>query len=126
MTAGALHPNATKRRLAREIVTLYHDADAAAAAEEAFDRVFKQHEAPEDIPEAAVAFDDEVYLPGMMVELGLVATTSDGRRMIDQGGVRLDSVPLEPRIYTYARAAVENKVLQVGKRRFVRPVAAVQ
>ena len=81
---------------------------------------------PEDIPEAVVAFDDEVYLPGMMVELGLVVTTSDGRRMIDQGGVRLDSVPLEPRIYTYARAAVENKVLQVGKRRFVRPVAAVQ
>ncbi len=51
LTAGALHPNATKRRLAREIVTLYHDADAAVAAEEAFDRVFKQHEMPEDIPE---------------------------------------------------------------------------
>jgi tyrosyl-tRNA synthetase len=124
LTAGALHPNATKRRLAREIVTLYHDADAAVLAEEGFDRVFKQHEMPEDIPEAEVTFDDEVYLPGMMVELGLVGTTSDGRRMIDQGGVRLDSVPLEPRIYTYARESVENQVLQVGKRRFVRPVAA--
>jgi tyrosyl-tRNA synthetase len=126
LTAGALHPNATKRRLAREIVTLYHDADAAVLAEEGFDRVFKQHEMPEDVPEAVVTFDDEVYLPGMMVELGLVGTTSDGRRMIDQGGVRLDSVPLEPRIYTYARESVENQVLQVGKRRFVRPVAARQ
>ena len=93
------------------------------AAEAAFDRVFKQHEMPQDVPEADVDFDDEVYLPGMMVELGLVGTTSDGRRMIDQGGVRLDSVPLVPRIYTYARAHVENRVLQVGKRRFVRPVA---
>ncbi len=46
--------------------------------------------------------------------------------MIDQGGVRLDGVPLEPRIYTYARASVENQVLQVGKRRFVRPVAVRQ
>jgi tyrosyl-tRNA synthetase len=124
--AGELHPNATKRRLAREIVTLYHDSDAATAAEEGFDRVFKKHEMPEDIPEVVVSFDGDVYLPGMMLELGLVGTTSDGRRMIDQGGVRLDGVALEPHSYTYARALVEDKVLQVGKRRYVRPVGGPQ
>jgi len=124
LTGGELHPNATKRRLAREIVALYYDAADAEAAEAGFDRVFKQHAMPEDIPEFVVEFDDEVYLPGMMQALGLVGTSSDGRRMIDQGGVRIDGLALDPRTYTYARAQVENRVLQVGKRRYVRPVAA--
>ena len=124
LEAGTLHPNATKRRLAREIVTLYHDAALADSAEAGFDRVFKQHAMPDEIPEATVSFEDEVYLPGMMHELGLVNTSSDGRRMIDQGGVRIDGVALEPHIYTYARDRVENQVLQVGKRRYVRPIAS--
>ena len=122
--SGVLHPNATKRRLAREIVTLYHDADAATLAEEGFDRVFKQHAMPDDIPEVEVNLGDEVYLPGLLHELGLVATSSDGRRMIDQGGVKIGGVGLEPRIYTYARTDVQDQVVQVGKRRYVRPVAA--
>jgi len=126
LTAGELHPNATKRRLAREIVALYHDTGDAEAAEAAFDRVFKQHAMPEDIPEVVVEFADEIYLPAMMQALGLVGTSSDGRRMIDQGGVKIDGVALDARTYTYARAQVENRVLQVGKRRYVRPVAASQ
>ena len=109
--------------LAGEIVTLYHDAASAASAEAGFDRVFKQHAMPDEIPEVTVSFEDEVYLPGMMHELGLVNTSSDGRRMIDQGGVRIGGIALEPRTYTYAREQVENQVLQVGKRRYVRPVA---
>jgi tyrosyl-tRNA synthetase len=124
LVAGDLHPNATKRRLAREIIALYHDMAAAEAAEAGFDRVFKQHAMPDEIPVVAVCLDDEVYLPGLMIELGLVGTTSDGRRMIDQGGVRIDGVVLEPRLYSYARVRVENRVLQVGKRRYVRPIVA--
>ena len=126
LTAGALHPNATNVAWRGRSSLSTTTPIAAAAAEAAFDSVFKEHAMPDEIPEAGRSSDDEVYLPGMMQELGLVATTSDGRRMIDQGGVRIDGIALSPRIYTYARADVENMVLQVGKRRFVRPVAAVQ
>jgi tyrosyl-tRNA synthetase len=123
LAVGGLHPNQAKRRLAREIVSLYHSPEAADAAEIAFDRVFKQHAMPEDIPEVAVSLDDEVYLPALLHQLGLVGTSSDGRRMIDQGGVKLDGVPLAPKLYTYARAQVENQILQIGKRRYVRVIA---
>jgi len=123
LASGELHPNATKRRLAKEIVALYHSAAQAVGAEEAFDRVFKQHQLPDEIAEFEVDLADEVYLPGLMAELGLVTTASDGRRMIDQGGVRLDGEQLEPRVYTYACARVNGAVLQVGKRKFARPIA---
>ena len=123
LAAGSVHPNAAKRRLGREIVGLYHAYDAAVSAEEAFDRVFKQHQAPEDVPEIEVDLDEDVYVPGLLHELGLVSSAGEGRRMIDQGGVRLDGEPLEPRVYNYARTRVEGCLLQVGKRRYARPIA---
>lgn len=123
LASDEAHPNQVKRRLAREIVTLYHDADAAVSAEEAFDRVFKSGQAPEDVPEFAVVLDEEVYLPALLHELGLVASASDGRRMIDQGAVKVDGEQIEPRIYNYARVRVEGRIVQVGKRRFARPIA---
>jgi tyrosyl-tRNA synthetase len=122
LAAGAAHPNEVKRRLGREIVALYHDASAAIGAEEAFDRQFKQHQAPEDVPEIAVELEDDVYVPGLLHTLGLVGSAGEGRRMIDQGGVKLNGEPLEPRVYNYARTRVEGSLLQVGKRRFARPV----
>ncbi len=121
---GSAHPNAVKRRLAREIVAVYHGPEAAPAAEEAFDRVFKQHQAPEEIAEIAVVLADEVYLPGLLAELGLVASASEGRRQIDGGGVKIDGEPVVPRTYSLARAYVDGRVVQVGKRRFARPVGA--
>ena len=126
LASEELHPNATKRRLAREIVSLYHDPAAAEGAEEGFDRVFKAHAMPEDIPEMPVVLEEEVYLPVLLHELGLVGTSSEGRRMIDQGGVRIDGASLAPNVYTYARTQVVGRVLQVGKRRYVRPVAPRQ
>ena len=122
LEAGTEHPNLVKRRLAREIVSLYHTPEAAVLAEAAFDRVFKEHEAPEDIAEVPVVLGDSVYLPALLAELGLVPSASEGRRMIDQGGVKLDGEALPPALYEYTRARVLNRVLQVGKRRFARPV----
>ena len=121
---GELHPNLIKRRLARQIVALYHGMDAAEPAEAAFDRVFKEHQLPEDIAEIPVRFEEDVYVPGLLHELGLVSSAGEGRRMIDQGGVRVDGEQLEPRVYNYARARVDGLVVQVGKRRFARPVSA--
>jgi tyrosyl-tRNA synthetase len=122
LAAGAEHPNAAKRRLAREIVTLYHGADAATAAEEAFDRVFKRHEAPEDIPEVPVALAATVYLPGLLKDLGLVDSAGEGRRQIDQGAVRVDGAVLGAGTYELAGDALRGRVVQVGKRRYARPV----
>jgi len=122
LSSGAEHPNMVKRRLGQEIVSIYHGSAAAQGAEEAFDRVFKQHEVPEDITEVPVVMDEVVYLPALLVELGLVTSASEGRRMIDQGGVRLDGVALDSASYQYTRANILGCVVQVGKRRFARPV----
>lgn len=122
VASGAVHPNATKRRLAREIVTLYHGVHSAQEAENSFDRVFKDHQVPEDITEMEVDLGDEVYLPGLLSELGLVPSGSEGRRMIDAGAVRIDGEPLSRGEYTVERNGIEGRVLQVGKRRYARPV----
>lgn len=122
LAEGSLHPNAAKRALAREIVSLYHGDEASVTAEQAFDRVFKQHEAPLEVDEIVLAAGDEVYLPGALFDAGLVGSAGEGRRMIDQGGVRIDGEPVQAGSYTVARARVAGRILQVGKRRFVRAV----
>ncbi len=124
LAAGGLHPNELKRRLAREIVTLYHDAAQAVAAEDAFDRVFKRHELPEDVPEVRVAPAETVYLPALLKETGLVTSASDGRRQIDAGAVRIDGtvVTVAHGDYQLDWSDVEGGILQVGKRRYVRVV----
>jgi tyrosyl-tRNA synthetase len=120
--AGGPEAGTAKREMARRVVMLYHGDEAAREAEEAFDRLFKQNEAPEEMPEAALpssAVDGaSVYLPRALVELGLAGSRSEARRLISQGGVRINGVPV-----TEDDQPVEDlvgAVLQVGKRRFVR------
>lgn len=122
LASGLLHPNETKRRLAREIVTLYHSTEEAAKAEQAFDRVFKSHEVPEDVPEFAADLPDEVFLPALLNDAGLVASNGEGRRMIAGGGVRIDGEQIAADVLTVARERVAGAVVQVGKRRFARIV----
>jgi tyrosyl-tRNA synthetase len=121
--AGTAHPNATKRHLARAIVELYHGAMAAVDAEAAFDRVFKHHEAPDDVPDVEVAETPIVHLPALLKELGLVTSNAEGRRMIDAGAVRIEGDPVAPQAYDLRWADVVGRVVQAGKRRFARPVA---
>jgi tyrosyl-tRNA synthetase len=111
-----------KRRVARAVVSLYHSNDAAAAAEAAFDRQFKDRRAPEEVP--VVDLPDgagdgaTVYLPRVMAELGLAKSRGDARRLIEQGGVRLNGEPVDSE--EVPAADVAGGLLQVGKRRFVR------
>jgi len=111
-----------KRRVARAVVSLYHSNEAAAAAEAAFDRQFKDRRAPEEVP--VVDLPDgagdgaTVYLPRVMAELGLAKSRGDARRLIEQGGVRLNGEPVESE--EVPAADVTGGLLQVGKRRFVR------
>lgn len=123
--AGELHPNATKRRLGREIVTLYHDEQSAVDAESAFDAVFKRHEIPEDVPEVRVERSGAVaHLPAVMRQAGLAPTTSEARRLITAGAVKIDggSVQLDEGAFDIAWDDLLGRVLQAGKRRFVRIV----
>ena len=120
---GSMHPNAVKRRLAREIVALYHSAEAAETAETSFDRVFQQHDVPENVPEVGVELADPVHVPALLVGLGLVASNSEGRRMIEQGAVRIDGDVLGAATLDVTPAVVDGRVVQVGKRRFARPRA---
>lgn len=120
LASGSLHPNETKRRLAREIVEIYHSAPDALSAEESFDRVFKRHDVPEDVPEQTIPLAEDVHLPALLSELGLVASNGEGRRMIDQGGVRIDGEMVAQGAYDLARVSIDGRVIQVGKRKFMR------
>jgi tyrosyl-tRNA synthetase len=124
LAEGSEHPNAVKRLLAGNIVTIYHGELAAAEAEAAFDRVFKDHEMPEDIPEAvcdiSAGEDGLAYLPALLVRLGFAASAGEARRLIDGGGVRVGGGQVAKGEYGIAPKQLEGAVVQVGKRRFAR------
>jgi tyrosyl-tRNA synthetase len=128
---GTVHPNEAKRRLAREVVDLYHGAGAGAAAEERFNVVHREHEIPDEVPSVSVpssVFGEQegvrvVYVPALLVAMGLVASRSEARRLQSQGGVRVDGeqVPQEDiRIEGDPPGQLAGSVWQVGRRKFAR------
>ncbi len=124
LASGSLHPNKVKRALAANIVASYYDEAAAVAAEEAFDRVFRNHEAPEDVAEAAVDLtpnqEGTVYMAKVLVDAGLAASAGEARRLIDGGGVKLDGQPLAAKEYNVVPERLRGALVQVGKRKFAR------
>jgi len=116
---GSAHPGDTKRHLGREIVELYHDAGAAVEAEAAFDRIFRQKDAPAEVAEFALPSGDPVWLPGVLKEAGLVKSSSEAKRLVSQGAIKIDGEPVGEEL---ARSKVVGQVVQVGKRRFIRLV----
>lgn len=124
LAGGELHPGETKRRLARTLVGLYHGDEAAEAAEARFDRLFRDQAVPDDVPDFDVSGISRWFLPALLTEAGLVASGSEARRMVRQGAVRLDGVPLGDPTAEYDVDTLAGRVLQVGKRRFVRLVAS--
>ncbi len=116
MKAG-LNPKEVKSQLAVELATRFHSADAAQSAKEGFQKVFANKGVPDEILERSIPSGD-VWMPALLKELGLVPSTSDGKRMIAQGGVKLDGKALaEERI---ALTQGREMVLQCGKRKFVK------
>lgn len=114
-----LNPKEAKVSLAKEIVTRFHDANAAAAAEQAFGRQFTSGEIPADIPEVQVSVGTEgLALANILKEAGLTASTSEAHRMVNQGAVKLDGERVENS--RQVLAAGDIITLQVGKRRFAK------
>ena len=123
--AGA--PNEAKRELGRLIVARFHDGDAARGAEEHFDRLFVRHEAPEAMEEVDLSAyvgdnGDSVHLPLLMAgAFGI--SSSEARRLLGQGGVKLDGEPIPAGTLDLQPGELDGSVLQVGKRRFRRLVS---
>ena len=125
LASGDADPNQAKRRLAREIISIYYDESSAEAAEAAFDKQFKDHEIPDDVAEVSVDLTEDadkggVYLPRVLAEANLVQSNGEGRRMIDQNGVKLNGELVQAQTYHIAADKLKGAVLQVGKRKFAR------
>lgn len=117
-----VHPRDLKMRLARELVTLYHDEEQALKAEENFKRVFQERELPDDMPE--VELDEKelqngkIWIVDLLKSCKLISSNSEGKRMIKQGAVKLnrekvtgDKVDITPE---------DGMIIQVGKRKYAR------
>ncbi len=118
---GAANPRDRKAALARALVERFHGGEAALRAEEHFDRVFRRHQAPDDVPrvECLAAGERGLPLVDALISAGLAASKSEARRLIGQGGVRIGEQRAEA---PDAWLAEGEHLLQAGKRRFARVV----
>ncbi len=118
MNAGAIHPKEVKKQLARELTARYHGQQAALAAEANFEQVFQKGGLPESMPEVVLPIGADLWIPQLLLQAGLVTSTSDGRRMMEQSAVTIDG---EKMTDVKAEVATSGELLvRVGKRRFCR------
>lgn len=121
LNTGKLHPRDVKMKLAKEIVSIYHAENAAIQAEEEFVRVFQEGSLPEEMPEYSLKSSQSAGAPSVLdvlVDSGMVSSKSEGRRMLQQNGVRLDGEILSQPYQPFPHPGV----LQVGKRRYLKIV----
>lgn len=125
MVRGDTNPRDLKRRLARTVVAIYHGDAAARIAEEEFDRIFSKGGLPDEIPEPGIVLAgqkslDSVWIVALVVGAGLARSNGEARRLIQQGGIRLDGSVVED---VDSHVQIDRpRLLQAGKRRFVRVV----
>lgn len=123
MTEGTLNPRDVKLRMAREIVTEFHDAEAAHEAEDAFIRQFSERKLPTDIPDYHL--DAAKNIVEVIVGAGLVTSNNKARELIKQGGVSIftQGASGESQRITdpnFTLDAVDGAILKVGKRQYIR------
>lgn len=123
MATGQLHPMEAKKALGREIVTRFHGAAAGDEAMENFVKRFRDNEIPEEMPQVAYNLaDGAVLLARAMSEAGLTKSNGEGRRAIDQGGVKLNGEKVSDTNLELADAG--EYIVQIGRRRFARIVVS--
>ncbi len=125
IAAGTVHPKQAKVDFAKEIITRFHDASAAEAAHENFEKMFRDKGIPEDVESWSIShLPESVSIPHLLKDSGLVSTTSEGIRMIDQGGVSycpemgggFEKISAKE----MPKLDLIGKVIKVGKRKFKR------
>ncbi|ADM39845.1 tyrosyl-tRNA synthetase [Bacillus spizizenii str. W23] len=118
LETGAVHPRDAKMLLAKTIVRMYHGAEAAETAEHSFKTVFQENSLPEDIPAVNWKGEKKMAIIDMLVKLELLSSKSEARRMIQNGGVRINGEKITD---IHADAVIkENMIIQVGKRKFLK------
>ncbi len=117
---GGQNPKAVKAALAREIVERFHSKTASEGAHEHFERVISRKELPTDLPEVTIPKADSFWLPKLLVELKFCTSTSEGKRMVAQGAVKIDEKPHTEENYVPAPSFV----IQCGKRKYARIILA--
>lgn len=121
---GAIRANEAKRLLARTVVELYHGPGSGESAEAEFDRVFRAHEAPTDVPAFSLAaeslVDGRIRLARLLALAGLATSNADGRRKIAQGGVKMSGERVDDPDIELDGEALDGKVVQVGRRSWAR------
>jgi tyrosyl-tRNA synthetase len=114
-------PLEAKLALARYIVTRGHGKEAASQAEEHFTRVVRERQAPDDVPEVPLPEGDPVHLPALLAQSLGIGSTSEARRLIAQGGLRVNGEVVSE--VDVPRASLVGALVQAGKRRFARLTA---
>ena len=114
---GTANPRDLKRRLARELVALYHSPAAATAAEEEFDRIFVKKDLPDEIPEMRCAGSSAGILQ-VLTDTGMASSKGEARRLIEQGGVSVDGQRVADPAATIDFS--KGVIVKVGKRKFMR------
>jgi tyrosyl-tRNA synthetase len=114
VASGAVHPRDAKMQLSREVVATFYGEEEALQAEMAFVSLFQKKDVPDEMPDFTLT--KGALIIDVLVDSGLVASKSEGRRMIEQKGVRLDGEVLSDAMVEFPHPGV----LQVGKRRFIR------
>ena len=122
VASGRLHPMDAKMRLAKEVITDFHGADAGEKAADNFQRVFRDRQAPAEMPVRKLPVGEVRKLAALLVELKVVESKSEAERLIKQGGVEVDGVRVDdPR-----REMPTNKrgefSLRAGKKKFLKVV----
>ncbi len=115
-----VNPRDLKNRLAREIITLYHDSGAAEAAEAHFKSVIVDKDLPDEMPEASIS--DPVWIVELLEANGLVSSRGEARRLIEQGAVSFDGDRVEDQMFQVP--ADGEHILKVGKRRFLKVITS--
>lgn len=118
--SGKIHPKEAKKQLARELTARFHSQELALAAEENFEKVFKKGGVPDDVPEYVCTAVEPVALPQLLLDAGLVGSTSEGRRMVQQGAVTIDGEKAGDinQIIPPQASSRKGMLIKVGKRRF--------
>jgi tyrosyl-tRNA synthetase len=125
--SGAIHPRDLKSELAETIVSIYHGKALAATAREEFDRVFRDKGVPDDVPSFEIAAPGgKLWIVNLLREARLVGSGSEGRRLVRQGAVEIDGVPVTDEEVEIGLEEGKEILIRVGKRRFARVRAVSQ
>ncbi|NBX92726.1 MAG: tyrosine--tRNA ligase [Proteobacteria bacterium] len=119
LQAGKHHPKTVKVSFAKEIVTRFHNSKAAEEAEHHFEKVFAKKEVPDDLPEFLfTATEGKVWVPKLLVDIKFVGSTSEGKRMVAQGAVRINETVIKDETVQVDPKSI--LILQCGKRKFAK------